>query len=172
MIKENFNLICHPLKVLVIYRLFGCQLPTHRQSVIRKIFSAITHAIWFTRRVSSVHTPPVIILCQSHLLKVNMKSLAFGGLKDPVTCQIVAVVARETRGDNATVCGVFYHPSTGCYIGAKRRWKRQKEGERPKENFAKCSGPQLWPEGLEESPSLCKDCITIHWTAAGPHQLT
>lgn len=173
MIKENFNLICLSLKFLVIYRLFGCQRPTQRQRVIRKMglkFFAITHAIWFTQRVSSVYTLPVIILCQRHLLKVNVKSLAFGGLKDPVTCQIVAVVARETRRDNSTVGGVFYHPSTRCYNEGKTV---KKEGERLKrEKFAKCSDPQLQPEGLEESPSLCKDCITSRWTAAGPQQLT
>lgn len=78
-------------------------------------------------KVLSVYTPPVIILCQSHLLKVNVKSLAFRGLKDPVTRQIVAVVARETRGDNATVGGVFYHPSTGCCGG--KRCRKKKEGE-------------------------------------------
>lgn len=67
-----------------------------------------------------MYTPPVIILCQGHLLKVNVKSLAFRGLEDPVTGQIVTVVARETRGDNATVGGIFYHPSTGRCNGGKR----------------------------------------------------
>ncbi|TNN86778.1 hypothetical protein EYF80_002961 [Liparis tanakae] len=32
----------------------------------------------------AVHTPPVIILRQSHLLKVNVEPVAFGGLQDPV----------------------------------------------------------------------------------------
>lgn len=61
---------------------------------------------------SSVYTPPVIIFCQGHLLEVNVKPVAFGGLQDPVARQIVAVVSRETGRDNAAIGGIFYHSST------------------------------------------------------------
>lgn len=54
----------------------------------------------------------------------------------------------------------------------ERNGEEDRKTVKEREDFAKCSDPQLQPEGLEESPSLCKDCITIHWTAAGPHQLT
>lgn len=175
MIKEPFNLICHSLRILVIYRHFGFQQLTCRRRVIRKMRLKLSTIYLLTRdthnlihseglKCASVHKPPVIILCQGNLLKVNVKSLAFGGLKDPVARQIVAVVARETRRDDATVGGIFYHPSARCCVGGKRRWRVERE------NFAKCSDPQLLPEGSRESPSLCKDCINLHQTAAGLHQ--
>lgn len=122
MIKESFNLICHSLKIFVIYRHFGFQQLTRRHSVIRKMRLKLPAVYLLTRDArnlihseglegASVHTPPVIILCQGNLLKVNVKPLAFGGLKDPVARQIVAVVARETRRDDATIGGIFYHPA-------------------------------------------------------------
>lgn len=78
--------------------------------------------------LSSVHTLPVVVFCQSHLLKVNVKPLAFGGLQDPVACQIVAVVAGETRRDDATIGGIFYHSPTGCLVRQKSaREERGKE---------------------------------------------
>lgn len=80
-------------------------------------------------RCISVHTPPVIILCQSHFLKMNVESLAFRGLQDPVACQIVAVVARKTRRSNATIGGIFYHPPTGCY-GRREGEEKRQEGDK------------------------------------------
>lgn len=72
-------------------------------------------------------TSPVIVLCQSHLLKVNVKPLAFRGLQDPVACQIVAVVARETRRDDTTIGGIFYHSPTGCYMTKKDRQRKERK---------------------------------------------
>lgn len=66
-----------------------------------------------------VRAPPVIILCQSHLLKVNVEPVAFRGLQDPVARQIVAVVARKTGRDDATIGGVLYHAPTGRYSRKK-----------------------------------------------------
>lgn len=155
MIKQTFNLIRLSLKILVIYRHSGCQRPTHRHSVIGKMRLKLSAIYLLTRDThnlihsgglewESVHTPPVIILCQGHLLKVNVKSVAFGGLKDPVTSQIVAVVARETGGDNATIGGVFYHPSTGCYSGGKKRWREDRSKVKARKGeVCKIQGPQL-----------------------------
>lgn len=74
-----------------------------------------------------MHTQPVIVLCQSHLLKVNVEPMAFGGLQDPVARQVVAVVARETRRDNSTIGSIFYHSPTGCYMRRQREEKKRKE---------------------------------------------
>lgn len=57
---------------------------------------------------------PVIVLSQSHLLEVDVEPVALGGLQNPVTCQVVAVVAREARRDDATEGGVLYHAAAGC----------------------------------------------------------
>lgn len=155
MIKETFNLICHSLKILAIYRHFDFQQLTHRHSVIRKMRLKLSAIYLLTRdtcnlihleglECTSVHTPPVIILCQGNLLKVYVKSLVFRGLKDPVARQIVAIVARETRSDEATVGGVFYHPSTWRCVGGKKWWRAEREV------FAKSSDPQWQLQGLGE----------------------
>lgn len=115
---------------------------------------------------SSVHTPPVIVLCQSHLLKVDVKPLAFRRLQDPVACQIVAVVARETRRDDATIGGIFYHSPTGCYMRRKtvREKRRRQKGWRVRLDE---KNNETNYGGSEKSPCLSIDCINIQWTVAG-----
>lgn len=49
---------------------------------------------------------PIVILSQRHLLKVNVYSLALGGLQQPVAGQVVAVVTGKTGGDDPTDCDV------------------------------------------------------------------
>lgn len=120
-----------------------------------------------------MHTPPVIILCQSHLLKVNVKPVAFGDLQDPVACQIVAVVARETRGDDAAVGSIFYHSPTGCCTGRKsERGGRQRVGGVGLDEKSNDTsyGSGFW-RGLVGggNPCLSIDSINIQWTVAGLH---
>lgn len=93
--------------------------PRHHSLIVSMRFSIF----------SSVHTLPVIVFCQSHLLKVNVKPLAFGGLQDPVACQVVAVVAGETRRDDATIGGIFYHSPAGCYMRQKSA-REEREGDK------------------------------------------
>ena len=56
---------------------------------------------------------PVVVLCEGHLLKVDVQAVALGGLQNPVARQVIAVVARETRRDDASHCGILYHTSAG-----------------------------------------------------------
>ena len=56
---------------------------------------------------------PIIVLGQSHLLKVDVHPLTLRGFQQPMACQIVAVVARETRGHNASNGDILDHASTG-----------------------------------------------------------
>ena len=56
---------------------------------------------------------PIIILSQRHLLKVDMKPVALGGLQQPVAGQVVAVVAGKTWRDDPTNCDVFDQTTTG-----------------------------------------------------------
>lgn len=61
---------------------------------------------------------PVVILRQGNLLEVQVQPLAFRGLKQPVAGEIVAVVAREARGDEAARGGVAGHSTAGgCETG-------------------------------------------------------
>lgn len=67
---------------------------------------------------------PVVVLGKGHLLKVDMQPLALRGLQNPVTRQIVAVVARETGRDDASHCGILYHTSTGSWEKKKCKWRK------------------------------------------------
>lgn len=76
-----------------------------------------THLLFFFQmcvRVCECVCPPVIVLGQRHLLEVDVEPVALGGLQNPVARQVVAVVAREARRDDATVGGVLYHAAAGC----------------------------------------------------------
>lgn len=53
-IKEPFNLICHSLKILVIYRHFGFQQPTCRRGVIRKMRLKLSAIYLLTRGTGSL----------------------------------------------------------------------------------------------------------------------
>lgn len=56
---------------------------------------------------------PIIVLSQCHLLKVNVNPLGLRGLQHPVTRQVVAVVAGETRRDNPADGDVPHQSTTG-----------------------------------------------------------
>lgn len=56
---------------------------------------------------------PVVVLGQRHLLKVHMKSVALGGLQQPVAGQVVAVVAGKTRRDDPADGDVPEQPAAG-----------------------------------------------------------
>lgn len=58
---------------------------------------------------------PVVIFCQGNLFKVQMQSLALRGLKQPVAGEVVAVVAREARRDNAAGGGIADHSTAGSW---------------------------------------------------------
>ena len=98
---------------------------THKFPQSFTVCSLLTSAFGFIAPRKS----PVIVLGQGNLLKVNVKTVALGGLEYPVTGQVVAVVAREARRDNPTVGGIFYHSPTGCYM---RRSRGRKERKRTK----------------------------------------
>lgn len=80
-----------------------------------RTFALLLFALTLCFDCVNVRALPVIILCQSHLLKVNVEPMVFRGLQDPVARQVVAVVARKTGRDDATIGGIFYHPPTGCW---------------------------------------------------------
>lgn len=61
---------------------------------------------------------------------MHMQPLALRGLQHPVAGQVVAVVARETRGHNAAESRVLYHSTAGhC---SKYKWKETDDIEKKK----------------------------------------
>lgn len=62
--ENDFKALCHPLA-------------EDARKTLHLFFFILSVCCWV---FSSMHTPPVIVLCQSHLLKVNVEPLAFGGL--------------------------------------------------------------------------------------------
>lgn len=113
----------------------------------------------------SVHTPPVIILCQSHLLKVNVEPVAFRGLQDPVARQIVAVVARKTRRDDTTIGGIFNHSPTGCYGKGK---DKELKGRTMKNVMTSTIVEGVGGKSMSEQ-RLPQYRVNIRWTVAGLH---
>lgn len=65
---------------------------------------------------------PVVILCQGNLFKVQVQSLALGSLQQPVAGEVVAVVAREARRDNAAGGGIADHSTTGSWERRPELW--------------------------------------------------
>lgn len=65
---------------------------------------------------------PVVILCQGNLLKVQVQSLALGSFQQPVAGEVVAVVAREARRDNAAGGGIADHSAAGSWETGPELW--------------------------------------------------
>lgn len=66
---------------------------------------------------------PVVILCQGNLFKVQVQPLALRSLQQPVAGEVVAVVAREARRDNAASGGIADHSTAGsCVTGTGPDW--------------------------------------------------
>jgi len=99
-----------------------------------------------------------------------MKPMAFRSFQYPVASQIVTVVARETRRDDATIGGILYHSPTGCYMRRNRVSKGRKRTKSWRVKLDEKSNETNYGTGiLEKSHCLSTDCIDIQWTVAGLH---
>lgn len=71
---------------------------------------------------------PVVILCQGNLLKVQVQPLALRSLQQPVAGEVVAIVAREARRDDAAGGGIADHSATGSWETRPELWARPLAG--------------------------------------------
>lgn len=139
MIKRSFQInlslpkdldYLYPLRVLMLHPQAYCYSEDEFKAWCRLLTEYAqnfthSHTVHSKCVCFSVCLPPVIIFCQSHLLKVNVKPVAFRRLQDPVACQIVAVVARKSRRDDPAIGGIFYHSPTGCYMRVREKRERR-----------------------------------------------